>query len=129
MCTVILINLTPSLTVLAVVKYPVISVQQYSRKYFSLWRAVIPTSCLRKNFTTVFANTYLWQKCLIYATGWLVGTDIFHSFITQAVRIFETSSFTHFLTDMFPFWYKALKLSKKSFHQNWHIFWNVVNVK
>ena len=38
-------------------------------------------------------------------TGWLVGTDIFYLFITQAVRIFESSSSTHFFNDMFPFWF------------------------
>ena len=52
----------------------------------------------------------VWQD-----TGWSVGSDIFLLFITQAIRIFETSSHTQKFTLMFPFWYLAFKIQKKNF--------------
>ena len=62
---------------------------------------------------------------LVQNTGWLVGTDILYLFITQAVRMFETSSHTQQFTHMFPFWYLAFKLPTKSFFcQNWGMWRN-----
>ena len=48
-----------------------------------------------------------------FYTGWCLGTDIFYLFITQAVRMFETSSHTQKFTHMFPFWYLAFKIVEK----------------
>ena len=62
--------------------------------------------CASIEFSNIMRHSP-WVTCIhVYTyTGWLVGTDIFYLFISQAVRIFETSSYTYFFTDMFPFWH------------------------
>ena len=67
-------------------------------------------------------SCYKFTLKLITSTGWSVGTDIFLLFITQALRIFEISSYTHKFAHMFPFWYLAFKITRKTFFIKIEVF-------
>ena len=76
----------------------------------------------KKYWFGTFLTIIFRDCCNCNATGWSVGTDIFLLFITQAVRIFETSNHTQKFTHMFPFWYLAFKIIKKNFFIKIEVF-------